>query len=167
MWQSSAESSWPAGDGWIPCTGSGIVVLARREGERPHPGALVYPLDRRLAGRAGLVGVEVAVTANLIELLRIPPTAVVVATPDVDFADVVDEVRRAVVGLLDLDEVSDPLLTVSVAAPNPSRPAAAGELCLYNLHLDSLTEALVESVAATRRSDLVTQQGNCKLPVQP
>src|SRR5438045_9703237 len=120
MWQSSAESTSAAGAGWAPFTGSGIVVLGGREQLRPA--AMVYPLDRRLSGRAGTVGLEVAVTASVAELLRIPPTAVIVATAEADFADVVTEVQRAVVGVLGLDDVEDPLLTVAVAAPHPVRP---------------------------------------------
>src|SRR3954471_21801084 len=135
---------------WAPVAGSGIAVLAGRDYEHPAPlraGAMVLPLDRRLARRTAAVGLEVSVTARLCELLPGPPTAVIAVPSEVDFGSVVDEVRHVACSLLELDGQSDPLLTVGVACPVPVAPDTAADLNLYNLHRETLPEALVESLA--------------------
>ena len=164
MRQVSAEAASVPTPSWGgPIGGSSVAVLARGAGG-VRPGATVLPLDRRVAHRSGAVGLEVAVTASLTGLLPTPPTAVVVVPSEVDLAGVVDEVRFVACAMLELD--SDPLLTVGLACPTPVAPGTAGELCLYNLHPDALTEALLESLATARRANLVTLQGNCVLLVQ-
>lgn len=156
MRQRSVQSSW-------------AVVLAGRDDARPtalRPGAMVFPLDRRVAHRSNVVGLEVAVTASLVDLLPTPPTAVVVVPSEVAIGSVVDQVRHVVCKLLELDRQDDPVLTVGIAYPHVVVPGSAGELCLYNLRPDTLNEAFVESVAAARRGDLATSQGNHVLLVQ-
>jgi hypothetical protein len=154
---------------WAPVAGSGIAVLAGRDYEHPAPlraGAMVLPLDRRLARRTSAVGLEVSVTARLCELLPGPPTAVIAVPSEVDFGSVVDEVRHVACSLLELDGQSDPLLTVGVACPVPVAPDTAADLNLYNLHRETLPEALVESLATGRRQNLLTGNGNCVLLLQ-
>lgn len=146
--------------------GSDIAVLAGRDDEHPtalRAGAMVLPLDRRVARRSAVVGLEVAITASLVELLPAPPTAVVVVPSEVDFSSVVEQVRRVACGLLELD---DGMLTVGVACPEPVSPGTAGDLCLYNVDVEALTEALVESVATAQRGNLTTLHGNHVLLVQ-
>ena len=164
---STAEATLVARRGWDPVVGSGVAVLAGRDDDHPRAlrlGPTVLPLDRRAARRFPMVGAEVAVTASLLELLPTPPTVAVVVPSEVDFSTVVDEVRHISCALLELDE--EALLTVGLACPAPVAPGTAGDLCLYNLHPDVLTEALVESVAAARRANLVTLHGNSVLLVQ-
>jgi hypothetical protein len=110
-----------------------------------------------------MVGLEVAITASLVDLLPTPPTAVVVIPSEVDFSTVVEQVRVVARGLLDAD---DEMLTVGVACPWPVEPGTAGDLCLYNVHVEALTEALVESAATAAREDLATLHGNYVLLVQ-
>ncbi len=151
---------------WVPVVGSGIAVLAGRDDARPtalRTGAMVLPLDRRVARRSAVVGLEVAITASLIDLLPTPPTAVVVVPSEVDFTTVAEQVRGVAGSLLDAD---DEMLTVGVACPSPVEPGTAGDLCLYNVHVEALTEALVESVATAERGDLTTLHGNYVLLVQ-
>lgn len=162
----SVELSWAARRGWVPVVGSDIAVLAGRDDERPtalRTGAMVLPLDRRVARRSAVVGMEVAITASLIDLLPAPPTAVLVIPSEVDFGTVVEQVRGVACSLLDAD---DEMLTVGVASPEPVEPGTAGDLCLYNVHAEALTEALVESVATAEREDLTTLHGNYVLLVQ-
>jgi hypothetical protein len=162
----SAELSWAARRGWVPVVGSGVAVLAGRDDARPttlRTGAMVLPLDRRVAHRSGVVGVEVATTASLTDLLPTPPTAVVVVPSEVDFPSIAEQVGGVARGLLDPD---DEMLTVGAACPSPVEPGSAGDLCLYNVHVEALTEALVESVAAAERGNLTTMHGNYVLLVQ-
>lgn len=164
---SAAAETWAVGQDWRPVVGSGVAVLAGRDDENPtalRVGPTVLPLDRRVARRTAVVGLEVAVTGSLVDLLPTPPTAVVVVPSDVDFGPVVDTVQHVACALLELSD--DALLTVGLACPTPVPPGTAGDLCLYNLHPDALTEALVESVAAARRANLTTVHGNCVLLVQ-
>lgn len=163
--QNGPAAAWAARRGWVPPAGSGIAVLASRDGATLR-GATVLPLDRRIAHRQAMVGLEVAVTARLVDLLPLPPTAVIVVASGVDLGTVVAEVRHVACRLLELDEAADPGLTVGVACPDPVRPGTAGELCLYNLHLEALPEALVESAAAAWRANLVTGNGNRVLLLQ-
>jgi hypothetical protein len=153
---------------WAPVGGSGIAVLAGRDDERPaalRAGAMVLPLDRRVARRSAVVGLEVAVTARLLDLLPTPPTAVVVIPSEVDFTAHVSEVGRVARGLFRVDG-QEPVLTVGVACPYPVTPETTEDLNLYNMHLEALPEALVESVAAARRMNLATANGNCVLLLQ-
>src|SRR5688500_16106873 len=103
----SAELPWAARRGWVPVVGSGIAVLAGRDDESPtafRTGAIVLPLDRWMARRSAMVGLEVAITASLVDLLPTPPTAVVVIPSEVDFSTVVEQVRVVARGLLDADD---------------------------------------------------------------
>jgi hypothetical protein len=165
---SSAHPEPVPGRGWAPVPGSGIAVLAGR-GAEPSPsrtGATVFPLDRRASRRIPVVGLEVAVTASLVDVLPIPPAAIIVVPYQADFAGVAEQVRDVACGLLDLDSRTDPQLTLGVACPRPVVPQTAADLCLYNLHWDALPDALVESVAAARRGNLVTTNENCVLLLQ-
>jgi hypothetical protein len=146
--------------------GSGIAVLAGRDDECPtalRTGAMVLPLDRRVARRSAVVGLEVAITASLVDLLPAPPSAVVVIPSEVDFSSVAEQVRGVACSLLDAD---DEMLTVGVACPGSVEAGTAGDLCLYNVPAEALTEALVESVATAERGDLTTLHGNYVLLVQ-
>jgi hypothetical protein len=145
---------------------SGVAVLAGRDDDRPgalRPGPMIFPLDRRVAPRSAVVGLEVATTARLVELLSLPPTVAVAVPSDVDLEGVVDQVRDVACALLG---VAGEVLTVGVACPGPVPPGTAGELCLYNVPVDALPEALVESAAAAHRANLVTLHGNLVLLVQ-
>jgi hypothetical protein len=124
---------------------------------------MVLPLDRRVARRSAVVGAEVATTATLADLLPMPPTAVVVVPSEVDFPAIAERVGSVARGLLAPD---DEMLTVGAACPVPVEPGSAGDLCLYNVHVEALTEALVESVAAAERGNLATLHGNHVLLVQ-
>lgn len=150
-----------------PDQGSDISVLAAGQDDETgmRLGARVFPLQRWMSRRVGVVGTEVAVTAALADLLPTSQTIVVVVAPDVEMASVVEPTLLAVAGMLDLHP-SDTPVTVGVASPAPVRPGSAGSLSMYNQHLDALPEALVEAVAAGRRCGLVTTQGNTVLLLQ-
>lgn len=156
---------WPeaaAGD-----TGSDISVLAGAAGRHGRGelrlGARVFPLRRWMARRHAVVGAEVAVTARLLDQLPVSPTVVIVVAPGVAVGGVINELLAAAHGML--DRAPGPL-TLGIASPEPVRAGTAGRLAMYNLHLDALPEAVVESVAAGRRCGLVTVHGNCVLLLQ-
>ena len=147
---------------------SWAVVLTGRD-EQPavlRPGVLAFPLDARVAHRPELVGPEVTVTANLLNLLPINPSVVIVVNPGVAVAPMVDEVIRVAYGLFDSGGGSRSALTVAVASPRPVRPGTAGSTCLFNTAFEALPEALIESVAAARRGGLLTRPGGCVLILQ-
>jgi hypothetical protein len=147
---------------------SWAVVLTGRD-EQPavlRPGVLAFPLDTRVANRPALVGPEVTVTANLLNLLPVNPSVVIVVNPGVVVAPVVDEVIRIVYSLLDPAGGTRAALTVAVASPRLEPPGTAGRTCLFNTAFEAMPEALVESVAAARRIGLLTRQGGCVLILQ-
>jgi len=129
-------------------------------------GARVFPLRHWMARGHATVGAEVAVTASLLGRLPSGPTAVIVVAPDVPVFSVVDQVLPAAHGLLTERRAPTGSLTLGVASPRPVRSGTAGRLAMYNQHLETLPEALVECVAAARRCGLVTAHGNCVLLLQ-
>lgn len=146
--------------------GSNVSVLAGASSGTPRLGARVFPLDGRLARRHAVVGVEVAVTASLLDQLPTGPAVVIVVAPGVAADAVVDRLLPAAHGMLSPSGADPGPLTLGIASPDPVRSATAGTLAMYNQHLDALPEALVEAVAAGRRCGLVTAHGNCVLLLQ-
>jgi hypothetical protein len=153
---------WPHDEGAE--RGSDISVLAGVSGEAQRLGVRVFPLKRWMARRHALVGAEVGVTASLVDLLPVGATVVMVVEPGVELEVVVEEVLAAANGVLMGRGAG--AMTLGVASPEPVRSGTAGRLVMYNLHLDTLPEALVEAVAAGRRCGLTTALGNCVLLLQ-
>lgn len=142
---------------------SPITVLASRHGTA-RAAAVVFPLDTRVIRRRDAVGAEVATTARLLHLLPICPAAVLMVSPGVGITDVLDEMIRVSCGMLESD--ADATLTVGVACPRPVPPGTAGGMAMYNVGLDALPEAILESVAVGRRCGHVTDGGAVVLLLQ-
>lgn len=148
-----------------PELGSEVTVLAASAVARAgmRVGARIYPLTRWLARRRPVVGAEVAVTASLLGQLPLSPAIVVVVAPRVTPESLVDQLLPAVRGMLGLDGRDDRAVTVGVACPDPVAPGSAGGLSMFNQHVDALSEALVEAIAAGPRCGLTTSTGTCVL----
>ncbi len=165
-----SESAVPVG--WLggapPELDSEVAVLAAPAAPQAgmRLGARIFPLKRWMARHRALVGAEVAITATLLDQLPTSPAIVVVVAPGITPQSVVDQLRPAVRGMLDLDGRDDRAVTVGVACPAPVTPGSAGGLSMYNQHVDALPEALVEAIAAGRRCGLTTPTGNCVLLLQ-
>lgn len=129
-------------------------------------GARVLPLRHWMARRHAMVGAEVGVTASVLDQLPLRPAVVIVVEPDAEVDTVVAELLTAALGMLGGDEHEPGALTLGITSPVPVRSGTAGGLAMYNLHLDSLPEALVEAVTAARRCGLITMDGNCVLMLQ-
>jgi hypothetical protein len=138
-------------------------LLAGRHGT-VRAGAVVFPLDTRAIRRGAAVGAEVATTARLLHLLPISPTAVLMVSPGVGVNDLLDEMINVSCGMLDAR--ADATLTVGVACPRPVQPGTAGGMSMYNVGVEALPEAILESVAVGRRCGLVTDGGACVLLLQ-
>jgi len=151
--------------GQVPEYDSDISVLAGG-GPALRLGARVLRLRRWMSMRHSLVGAEIGVTASLLDQLPIRPAAVIVVAPEVDAVAVVDQLLAASHGMLDADEHGSGALTLGITSPEPVRSGTAGGLAMYNLHRESLPEALVEAVTAGRRCGLTTVRGNCVLLLQ-
>ncbi|OLF05897.1 hypothetical protein BLA60_34525 [Actinophytocola xinjiangensis] len=150
--------------GQVPEYDSNISVLAGG-GAALRLGARVLPLRRWMSMRHSLVGAEIGVTASLLDQLPVRPAAVIVVAPEVDAAAVVDRLLSAAYGMLGSDTETD-ALTLGITSPEAVRSGTAGGLAMYNLHRESLPEALVEAVTAGRRCGLTTVRGNCVLLLQ-
>jgi hypothetical protein len=143
---------------------SDVSVLASTPSLRL--GARVFPLKRWMARRHAVVGAEIGVTASLLDQLPVGRSVVIVVAPEVEADAVVDQLLPAAHGMLAPDEYGSGALTLGITSPEPVRSGTAGELAMYNLHLEALPEALVEGVAAGRRCGLTTVHGNCVLLLQ-
>ncbi|GAB3433789.1 hypothetical protein [Actinophytocola sediminis] len=129
-------------------------------------GVRVSRLRRWMSRRHAMVGAEIGVTASLLDQLPIRPAVVLVVEPEVEIADVVDRLLTAALGMLDQPEPESATLTLGITSPEPVRSGTAGDLALYNMHRDTMPEALVEAVTAARRCGLTTVLGNCVLLLQ-
>lgn len=142
------------------------VSVLTGEGPSLRLGARVSPLRRWMAGRHAVVGAEIGVTASLLDQLPIRPAVVIVVEPEAEVDGVVHQLLAATVGILGRDEHGAGTLTLGISSPTPVRSGTAGKLVMYNLHLETLPEALVEAVAAGRRCGLITMHGNLVLILQ-
>ncbi|HWM07519.1 MAG TPA: hypothetical protein VNP92_34745, partial [Actinophytocola sp.] len=141
--------------------GSDVSVLAGRTPRGAlRLGARLFPLRRWMARRPAAVGAEVALTASLLDQLPTGPTVVLVVSPGVDVASIVDQLLLAVPGTLPPTEV----LTIGVAHPEP---VSVDDLAAVETPAGELSEALVAAVTTARRAGMVTEQGNSVLLVQP
>lgn len=155
---------------WSDASGSEITLLAPWQADEPavlRAGVTVFPLDERVARRSGTVGAELALTARLLDLLPTNPTAVVVIAADVTVEPLTGALIRLASSVLKMstEDGAGPF-TIGVASPGLVPHGTAGHLSMYNLHLDTMPEALVDSVAAARRCGVVTPHGSCVLIVQ-